>query len=85
MRKFTMSNYSKILGKEAKILKSELESGKKVNWVMSSPFGEEQFDNAFDYMKDYIEDIYADMPEVKDNAYAYLKEEFGISEDNKEW
>lgn len=47
--------------------------------------GEEQFDNAFDYMKDYIEDIYADMPEVKDNAYAYLKEEFGISEDNKEW
>lgn len=32
-----MSNYSKILGKEAKFLKSELESGKKVNWVMSSP------------------------------------------------
>lgn len=52
---------------------------------MSSPFGEEKFDNAFDYMQDYIEDTYSTMPEVIKGAYAYLKEEFGISEKNKEW
>lgn len=34
-----MSYYSKILGKEVENLKSELEHGKRVNWVMSSPFG----------------------------------------------
>ena len=80
-----MSNYSKILGKEVENLKSELEHGKRVNWVMSSPFGEEKFDNAFDYMQDYIEDTYSTMPEIIKSAYTYLKEEFGISEKNKEW
>lgn len=80
-----MSYNRKILGKEVENLKSELKYGKKVKWVMCSPAGKEKFDNAFDYMKDYIEDTYDGMPEVKEQAYLFLKEEYGISEENKVW